>query len=198
VAFLIFNNAIMMTMDFAGIIGAVLFKMNQTQLIIFMIIVQVTSVAGAFFFGWVTARSSSKRALAFSIVGMIVAVSLIFVAQSLPVFYMIGALAGFALTGVQSVSRTAVGQMAPEEKSAEFFGIHSLAGQISNFTGPTIYGMLATSLALMRERGGMEAGLAEQLGMRGAVIAMIVFLAVGLGVLILVRNWQKPQPAAQA
>lgn len=194
VAFLIFNNAIMMTMDFAGIIGSTLFKMDQTQLIIFIIIVQLTSVAGAFLIGRLISRVSSKWALVFSIVGMMVAVSLIFVVQSLVAFYLVGALAGFALTGVQSVSRTAVGQLAPEEKSTEFFGIQSLVAQISNFTGPTIYGMLATSLALARERRGIEPILAEQLGMRGAVIAMLAFLLVGLVVLLFVRNWQrKPQ-----
>jgi MFS transporter, UMF1 family len=196
VAFLIFNNAIMMTMDFAGIIGSVLFNLTQTQLILFMIIVQVTSVGGAFLFGRLTAKVSAKRALALSILGMMFTVSLLFVAQSLAVFFIIGALAGFALTGVQSVSRTAVGQMAPEDKSAEFFGIHSLAGQLSNFTGPTLYGMLATSLALARERRGIEPLLAEQLGMRGAVIAMVAFLLVGLIILLFVRNWQKKTPAS--
>jgi MFS transporter, UMF1 family len=197
IAFLVFNNGIMMTMDFAGIIGSVLFQMTQTQLIIFMIIVQVTSVAGAFLFGRLVATVSSKRALAFSIVGMMVAVSLIFIVQSLNAFYLVGALAGFALTGVQSVSRTAVGQMAPEDKSAEFFGIQSLVAQLSNFTGPTIYGMLATSLALARERRGIEPLLAEQLGMRGAVISMLAFLAVGLVLLIFVRNWQKKPEKAE-
>ena len=122
VAFLIANNGIMMTMDFAGIIGAVLFNMTQTQLIVFMIIVQITSVAGAFVFGKLVDRVSTKRALILAILGMILACSLIFGAKSLLVFNLVGALAGFALTGVQSVSRTAVGQLAPEEKSAQVFG----------------------------------------------------------------------------
>ena len=50
-AFLIYNNGIMMMLDFAAIIGAVMYGMNQQQLIIFMMIVQVTSVIGAFTFG---------------------------------------------------------------------------------------------------------------------------------------------------
>ena len=80
--------------------------------------------------------------------------------------------------------------MAPQDKSAEFYGIHSLAAQLSNFTGPTIYGMLATSLALARERGGMEPVLAEQLGIRSAVVAMVVFLVAGMAILFFVRSWQ--------
>jgi MFS transporter, UMF1 family len=190
VAFLIFNNSIMMTMDFAGIIGSVLFHLTQQELIIFMIIVQVTSVVGAYVFGKLVDRVSSKRALILSILGMIVAVTGIIWVSSLSAFYMIGALAGFALTGVQSVSRTAVGQLAPEDKSTEFFGVFSLAGQISAFTGPAIYGMVAAAIALSRQRSGWEPLLAEQVGMRGAVVAMIGFLVVGLVVLLFVRNWQ--------
>ncbi len=198
VAFLVFNNAIMMTMDFAGIIGAVLFNMTQQQLIVFMIIVQVTSVMGAFVFGKLVDRLSTKRTLLLAIFGMIIACALIMVVDSLLAFNLIGALAGFALTGVQSVSRTAVGQLAPEEKSAEFFGIFSLAGQISAFTGPAIFGMLSTAIAFSRERSGWATLPAEQTGMRLAVIAMLVFLAAGMLVLLAVRNWnKKPQESLE-
>jgi UMF1 family MFS transporter len=41
VAFLIYNDGIMMLMDFAAIIGATLFGMSQTQLIIFVILIQL-------------------------------------------------------------------------------------------------------------------------------------------------------------
>lgn len=197
-AFLIMNNAIMMTMDFAGIIGAVLFNMNQQQLIVFMIVVQITSVMGAFTFGKMVDRLSSKWALVLSLIGMIVACALILVADSLLVFNLIGALAGFALTGVQSVSRTAVGQLAPKERSAEFFGIYSLSAQLSAFTGPMIYGMLATSIALTRERAGWDVLHAEQSGIRLAVVAMIVFLTLGMLLLLFMRNWHKKHVEATA
>lgn len=191
-AFLIFNNAIMMTMDFAGIIGSTLFQMDQQQLIIFMMIVQITSVAGAFGFGKLAARITTKRALVISLFAMLAACTLIVVAGSLLSFFAIGALAGFALTGVQSVSRTAVGELAPEEKSAEFFGIQSLFQQISAFTGPLIYGNLAATFANMQIRAGAATLNAEQLGLRGAVSAMVLFLLAGLAILFFVRNWQQP------
>ncbi len=190
-AFLIFNNGIMMTMDFAGIIGAVLFQMTQQELIIFMIIVQITSVAGAFGFGKLADLITTKRTLAISIVLMVLTVLGLFVVDSLVAFYLLGAFAGLSLTGVQSLSRTAVGQLAPEEKSAEFFGVLSLANQLSTFTGPALYGMLATSLALAHQRSGWEPVLAEQTGYRQAVWVMVAFLAAGGLVLFWVKNWQK-------
>ena len=50
ISFLIYNDGILMALDFAAIIGAVLFGMTQTQLILFMIVVQVTSAIGTYLF----------------------------------------------------------------------------------------------------------------------------------------------------
>jgi MFS transporter, UMF1 family len=193
-AFLIFNNGIIMMLDFAAIIGAVLYGMNQQQLIIFMIIVQITSVIGAFVFGKITARFGGKISLSLSILLMILTVTGLFFVSSLSVFYFIGALAGFSLTGVQSVSRTVVGQVCPVEKSGEFYGLFSVANQISAFTGPAIYGFLATALAL-RVFGprGLSANAAEAAGLQTALFAVIGFLCIGLIFLLTVKNWHREE-----
>ena len=194
VAFLIYNNGIMMLLDFAAIIGAVLFGMTQQQLIVFMIIVQVTSVIGAYLFGQITHRLGGKLALVLSISMMALTVIGLLFVHSLFMFNVIGAFAGFALTGVQSVSRTVVGQICPVEKSAEFYGLFSLAGQISNFTGPTLYGLLATALALrFYEPRGLSAHAAEAAGMEAALFSIIAFLLVGLVFLLFVKNWRRAE-----
>lgn len=193
-AFLIYNNGIMMLLDFAAIIGAVMFGMNQQQLIIFMMIVQVTSVIGAFLFGMLTHRVGGKPALIISISLMVITVSGLFFIHSLAMFYVIGAMAGFALTGVQSVSRTVVGQVCPEDKAAEFYGLFSLAGQISNFTGPTLYGLLATALALrIYEPRGLIPHAAEAAGMQTALFSIIGFLGLGLAFLLFVKKWRRAE-----
>ncbi|MCC6146644.1 MAG: MFS transporter [Anaerolineaceae bacterium] len=188
IAFLIYNDGIMMTLDFAAIIGAVLFGMDQQQLIIFMILVQITSVIGAFAFGYFAERFGSKLSLAVSIVLMIITVSGLLIVDSLAMFNVLGAMAGFALTGVQSVSRTMVGQMAPPNKAAEFYGFFSIAGRTSSFIGPTLYGLVAASAAVWYAGRGYDAITAEQHGLRVAVLLIIVFLVVGLSMLMFVRQ----------
>jgi UMF1 family MFS transporter len=187
IAFLIYNDGIIMVLDFAAILGAVLFGMTQQQLIIFMIIVQATSVAGAFGFGWLADRIGAKNTIIISILMMIIPVTGLFVVDSLFVFNILGAVAGFALTGVQSVSRTMVGQMAPEGKSAEFFGFFSVMGRTSSFIGPTLYGLLAHAAATWYTNAGFDALLAEQKGLRASVWSIIAFLVVGLGLLFFVN-----------
>ncbi|HWQ46508.1 MAG TPA: MFS transporter [Longilinea sp.] len=187
VSFLIYNDGIMMTMDFAAIIGATLFGMEQNQLIIFMIIVQVTSVIGAYAFGFLADKYGSKPTLVISIILMVFTVGSMFFIQTIPVFYMAGAMAGFALTGVQSVSRTMVSQLAPPGQSAEFFGFFSMAGRTSSFIGPAVYGFIAAEAALYFTGNGMEALPAEQAGIRVALFSIIIFLGIGLGLLFTVK-----------
>jgi UMF1 family MFS transporter len=188
IAFLIYNDGIMMTMNFAAIIGAVLFGMEQQQLIIFMIVVQVFSVAGAWVFGKMAGKTGGKRALLLSLALMILTVLILMVVQSVPMFYVVGAMAGFALTGVQSVSRTMVGQLAPPGKAAEFYGFYSMAGRTSSFIGPTVYGWLAAFLTFRLQDRGMDHFVAEQIGTRNAVLSIAAFLLVGTLILLFAVN----------
>ena len=185
ISFLIYNDGILMALNYASIIGAVLFGMNQTQLIIFMIIVQVTSVIGAFVAGIVGKRIGFKRTLIFSILMMTAVVMSMLFAQTLNQFYLIGALAGFALTGVQSVSRTMVGYFAPRGRSAEFYGIFAVTGRTSSFIGPTVYGFIAYEAARwFAANRGLSLLQAEISGQRVAIASIAVFLLVGLTILL--------------
>jgi UMF1 family MFS transporter len=187
-AFLVYNDGILMAMDFAAIMGAVLYGMDQQQLIIFMILVQATSVIGAYFFGFLVDWIGGKISLVVSILLMIGAVVWMYVNQTILGFYFIGALAGMALTGVQSVSRTMVGLFSPEGQSAEFYGMFAVAGRTSSFIGPTVYGLVAAGAAERLMRQGIADRLAEQLGQRTAILSILIFLGLGLLLLLTVKK----------
>ena len=196
VAYLIYNDGILMTLNFAAIIGAVLYGMEQQQMIIFMIIVQVTSIGGAYGFALVGAKIGYKRSLIYALIGMIATIIWMLFNQSLTGFFFIGALAGFMLTGVQSLSRTMVGIFSPKGQSAEFFGLFSVVGRTSSFIGPTIYGFLALWAARWFERN-REVGtlLAEQAGQRVALGSVLIFLFVGLFLLLRVNEKKATEDA---
>ncbi len=185
IAFLVYNDGILMALNFAAIIGAVMFGMDQTQLIIFMIIVQVTSVLGAYVAGLLGKKVGFKRTLIYSLVMMALVVLSMLFAQNMTQFFVIGALAGFALTGVQSVSRTMVGYFAPEGRSAEFYGIFAVTGRTSSFIGPTVYGFLAYEAARwFSNNRGLDILEAEIKGQQVAIGSIIVFLVAGLMILL--------------
>ncbi|WP_420644535.1 MFS transporter [Candidatus Leptofilum sp.] len=187
-AFLIFNDGVIMALNFAAIIGAVLYGMDQQQLIIFVIIVQVSNVGGAYAFGSWVDKLGGKRSLALSIVTMIAAVIWLYLNNSATGFYLLGILAGFAMAGIQSVSRTMVSFFAPPGRSAEFYGFFAVAGRTSSFIGPTVYGLIAAEAALWYQTQGESITSAEQLGQKLAILSIGVFLVVGLIVLSFVNE----------
>ncbi len=197
IAFLIFNDGIVMALDFAAIIGAVLYGMTQTQLIILMILVQFASVFGAYLSGLYGERVGFMRALVVSLLLMIAAVVWMFFNTTLTGFFIIASLAGFALTGVQAITRTMAGIFAPKGQSAEFYSFFAIAGKTSSFIGPTIYGFLATGVALRLEAQGMATLLAEQAGQRAGIISIAVFLVIGLFILLTVSDQRARQAALE-
>jgi UMF1 family MFS transporter len=197
ISFLVYNDGVIMTLDFAAIIGAVLFGMDQQSLIIFMIMVQATNVIGAFVLGLLADRMSCKQALLVSLLIMVGAVVWLYFTSAVFTFYLIGAVAGFAMAGLQSLSRTMVGAITPVSQSAEFFGFFSVAGRTSSFIGPTIYGWVAAEAALWHEGRGLAKDLAEQSGQRIAILTIGVFLLAGMAILLTV-NEKKARAAARA
>lgn len=190
IAFLIYNDGILMILDFGAILGAVLYGMEQQELIIFMIVVQVTSVAGAYLFGLVANKLGGKRSVIVSLLLTIVPVVWLYFSRSRFEFYLMGALVGFALTGVQSVSRAMVAVFAPSGQSAEFYGFFAVAGRTSSFIGPTIFGLLAAGMTNRYLQSGLAEALAKEQGHRDALFSIVAFLVVGL-VLLLTVNEKK-------
>jgi UMF1 family MFS transporter len=199
VALLIYNDGIIAALDFAAIIGAVLFGVEAEQLIIFVIIVQVTNVIGAWAYAWIGERYGFKNSLVQSLILMLLSIGGMMFINSVTGFFIVGAVAGFAIAGVQSVSRTMVSVFAPKGKSAEFYGFFALAGRTSSIIGPGIMGAAASGLSVwlmntLVEAGVVTAGsltaidITEQIGHRFAIITIVLFLMVGLMLLLFVSE----------
>ena len=194
IAFLIYNDGIMMLMDFAAIIGATLYGMKQTELILFVILIQVAGTFGALLFGKVSDKVSSKDAILLSLAILIVSITCLFFIDNIIWFYVIGFFAGFSLSGAQAVSRTIVSQLAPPEKTAEFFGFLSVAGRTSTFVGPLVFGTISFRMHNWYSNQGFDSLTAEQYGLLWAIGSIIAFLVIGMLVMLMVKRVTAKKP----
>lgn len=194
VAFLIYNDGIMMLMDNAALIGGILFGMQTAQLIILIIILQIAGAAGAFLFGKISAKRSSKESLLYSLLILIAAIIGLFFFKSMLSFYIIGGIAGFSLSGVQAVSRTMVSQLTPHAKTAEFYGFLSVAGRTSTFIGPVVYGSIYALMLNRWLKAGVDEAAAKAHGVYWALGAVLAFLVIGLLLLQVVRRVTHKEP----
>lgn len=188
VAFIVFNDGVMIALDFAAIIGAVLYGFERDQLIVLIIVVQATNVAGAWAFGQMTDWMSAKSALMASLAVMFAAVLWLQFNADPAMFYVIGAVAGFAIAGLQSVSRSMVAKLVPAGRSGEFYGLFAVAGRSSSVVGPLLFGLVAADGAAWYAGQGVDAHAAEQAGIHLAIWLILAFLAVGAILLTFVRE----------
>ncbi|MCO6452000.1 MAG: MFS transporter [Caldilineales bacterium] len=196
IAFLLYGSGVAIALEFAAIIGATLYGMGTELIIVFAIIVQITNVIGAFGFGLLVPRTGVKTSLILSLLLMLLVVAALYFNQSQIGFIIIGAVAGIAMAGVQSLSRTAVGLFAPPPQTAEFFGFFTMVGRLAFWIGPLVFGFVAAEAALWYEGQGVAIGPAEQQGLRLAVLSIGLFLVVGL-IVFLAVNEKAGRAAAQ-
>jgi len=196
-AYLIYNEGVIIALDFAAILGAVLFGLDQTGLIIFFIIVQAMNVFGALLFGNLQDRYGGKRSLTLSIVLMVVCMIALYFAQTQIHFFVIGAVVGVAMAGIQSVSRAMVATFSPPGKSGEFFGFFALTGRTSSFIGPAVFGWLAAEATLWYQSQGQDVVLAEQSGHRLAIFSIALFLIIGWVLMTFVNEKKARDMAVQ-
>ncbi len=194
-AFLIYNDGIMMLMDFAAIIGGTLFGLGTIELLIFVIIIHITGAIGALVFGRIADRASSKRAILYSLLILIVSlIALFFIGDNRIAFFIVGGFAGFSLSGAQAVSRTMVSQLAPPDKMTEFYGFLSVAGRTSTFVGPLVFSTLAFRMSNFYLDKGWDPILAENGGQYWGIGSIILFLVVGMVILLTVREVTAQDP----
>ena len=139
-------------------------------------------------FGEISQRASAKLGIYWALVAMFAAVVWLSVNETAYMFYVIAGAAGFAIAGLQASSRTMVAKLAPGGHNAEYFGLFAVAGRSSSVAGPAIFGWVAASMADWYAAGGMEAGDAEQAGMRIAIYVILAFLTAGTFILFFVEE----------
>jgi UMF1 family MFS transporter len=114
------------------------FTQLQTMLLVFL--VNIASALGAFGFGYVQDRIGHKRALSATLLGWVLMVVLAYLATGPALFWGAAVVAGLCMGSSQSAGRAMVGLLAPEGRTAEFFGLWTFATSLASIAGPLTYG----------------------------------------------------------
>ena len=143
ISYLIYNDGIIVVIAFASIYGATQFGLSSSQLIYYFILVQLTSMLGAWGFGYVLDKVGAKRTILTTLFIWSVVVLWAFFCESASEYYLVGLLAGIAIGSSQSSSRVMLARLTPKKRVSEFFGFYSFTGKLTSILGPVVYGQIA-------------------------------------------------------
>jgi UMF1 family MFS transporter len=170
VARLVFNDGLVTVFAFGGIYAMGTFGMTIAEVIVFGIVLNVSSGLGAAAFGFLDDRIGGKKTIMMTLVALSVATAIAVWAPTRAWLWVGGVLIGLFVGPNQSASRSLMGRLVPERHQSEFFGFFQLSGKATSFVGPLLLG--AASLAFHSQRAGVATVLAFFL-VGGILLALV-------------------------
>lgn len=149
----------------AAIYAQEVMDFDSQQLIVLIMVVNLTAAVGAFCFGFVQDRIGSVPALVGALLVWIAAIGVSFFARSEAAIWISGNLIGLAMGSTQAGGRALIGRLTPEARNAEIFGLWGLANRAAAILGPISYGLISDigggdhQLALLSTLAWFVAGL---------------------------------------
>ena len=137
---LLYQAGVTVVITLAAIYAQEVMKFDALQTMVLIFAVNIMAALGAFAFGYVQDVLGHRATLAITMICWLAMVVLASIATSAAMFWVAANLAGLAMGSSQSAGRAMVASLAPPERSAEFFGLWTLAIQFAAVIGPLSYG----------------------------------------------------------
>lgn len=169
-SFFLYSMGVQTVMLAATIFATKEVGMKDEQLILTILIIQIVAIAGAYVMSKLSERFGNLQVLLFVVfiwIGVCIAAYYI---QTPSEFYVVAAMVGLVMGGIQSLSRSTYAKLMPETTdTASFFSFYDVTEKIAIVIGMFSFGFI------------------EQLtgNMRNSIIALIGFFALGAIILYL-------------
>ncbi|MFJ9177137.1 MFS transporter [Streptomyces sp. NPDC102360] len=164
-AYLVYNDGVQTVISQASIYGSEELGLDQSTLIVAVLLVQLLAVAGALAMGRLARTYGAKRTILGSLVAWTVTIGAgYFLPAGAPVwFFVLAAGIGLVLGGTQALSRSLFSHLVPAGKEAEYFSAYEMSDRGMSWLGPLVF------------------GLAYQLtgSYRDAIVSLVAFFVIG-------------------
>ncbi len=156
---------------FGGLFAAGTFGFDERAVLLFAIVLNLTSAVGAVAFAGLDDRLGARSAMVWSLVGLLITGAALLLAPGARAFWVCGALLGIFVGPAQAASRSYLARMAPAGQRNELFGLMAFSGKATTFLGPFLVAALTTA------SGSQRVGLAVVLVMFTAALLLTVGVA---------------------
>ncbi|WP_228027669.1 MFS transporter [Bacillus fonticola] len=147
IAYFFLNDAIATTIAMMAVYAKAIVGFTTSQFILLYLVSTVSSIIGAFVFGFIAKAKGPKVSVRIVAYLLIVALSIGTFAVEEWMFWIAGSLFGVALGSTWVTSRAYIVELTPEAKRGQFFGLFAFSGKVSSIVGPVLYGSITWALA---------------------------------------------------
>ncbi|MEV4385685.1 MFS transporter [Micromonospora sp. NPDC049580] len=143
-AFLVYNDGIQTVITLASQYGTEELRLEQSTLIITILLVQFLAFGGALSLGALARRIGAWKTVLLSLVlwtGVILGAFRLPAEAPVP-FMILGAAIGLVLGGSQALSRSLFSQLIPAGKEGEYYGFYEISDKGTSWLGPLAFGLV--------------------------------------------------------
>lgn len=155
---------------FGTVLAVGVYGIDPADVLIFGVVANVVSAAGAFAGGAVEDRVGAKPVIVGSLAGLIATGVILLFVSGPSMFWIFGLFLSLFVGPAQSSSRTFLARIAPTGQEGQFFGLYATTGRAASFLAPTLFALFVTLFD------------AERAGIAGIVLVLAVGLAAFLPV----------------
>jgi UMF1 family MFS transporter len=143
-AYLIYNDGIQTVIALASQFGTEELKLEQSVLILTILIVQFLAFGGALLLGALAARIGARKTVLISLaLWLVVVIAAYWLPEGKPVpFMLLGAGIGLVMGGSQALSRSLFSQLIPAGKEGEYYGFYEISDKGTSWLGPLFFGLI--------------------------------------------------------
>jgi len=148
-------------------------KFGATDLILLILILQLVAIGGAYLFASLSNWKGNKIAIITMLVIWIGICVLAYFVKEKNQFFIIAALVGMVMGGIQSVSRSTYSKLIPldTKDTASFFSFYDVLEKVAIVLGTFTFGFIDQMMG----------------GMRNSILALIIYFVIGLLVLFTIK-----------
>jgi UMF1 family MFS transporter len=179
-AFFFYSMGVQTVMLVAIDFGIKELKLENSKLIITAVIIQLVAIVGAIMMSKLSTKFGNVQVLIFTVLLWIgVCIAGYFISTEMH-FYIIAALVGLVMGGIQSLSRSTYSKMMPETKdTASFFSFYDITEKFAIVIGLFTFGLIEGLYSI-----------------RQSILSLVVFFAIGFVFLLLTAAQQKTNKTA--
>ncbi len=143
-AYLVYNDGIQTVIALASQFGTEELRLDQSTLIITILIVQFLAFGGALLLGALATRIGARKTVLIALAGWLAVILAAFrlpEGEPLP-FMLLGVGIGLVMGGSQALSRSLFSQLIPDGREGEYYGFYEISDKGTSWLGPLAFGVV--------------------------------------------------------
>ena len=142
IAFLLYNDGVQTVISIASQYANKELGLELSDIMPAILMVQFVAFGGAFFFNYLSSKTSTKSAI---MITLVIWTACMFYGygwvRDITGFYILAAIVGFIMGGTQALSRGLFSRLIPDGKESEYFSMYEISERGTSWLGPLLFGL---------------------------------------------------------